>query len=97
MKGISAVPGRCWIISIGGCVVAFPNKIGGMDVGDNVVFSLCSVKTVAAFVVAEDAGFNEVLIIGENDITVMLDAVGKDCPMLIFVSPEVPVRFTGDA
>lgn len=68
-----------------------------MDVGENVVFALCSVKAIAAFVVAEDAGFNndEVVITGENDVTVTLVAVVKDCPMLIFVPSEVPVRFTG--
>lgn len=68
-----------------------------MDVGKNVVFTLCSVKTIAAFVVAEDTGFNndEVVITGENDVTVKLATVVKDCPTLIFVPSEVPVRFTG--
>ena len=66
-----------------------------MDVGEDVVFMLCSVKTIAAFVVAEEAGFNKVVITGENDITVTLATVVKDCPMLIFFPSEVAVRFTG--
>lgn len=68
-----------------------------MDVGENVVFVLCLVKAIAAFVVAEETGFNKdkVVITGENDANVTLGTVLKDCPILIFVPSEVPVRFTG--
>lgn len=55
------------------------------------------VKTAAASVVAEGTGFNkdEVVSIGENDVTVTLAAVVKDCSTLVFVLSEVPVTFTG--
>lgn len=68
-----------------------------MDVGENVVFTLCLVKTAAVSAVAEDTGFNkdEVVSIGENDVIVTLDIVIKDCSTLIFVSSVVPVKFTG--
>lgn len=68
-----------------------------MDVGENVVFTLCLVKTAAASVVAEDIGFNkgEVVSIGENDVTVTLATVVEDCSTLIFVPSEAPVKFTG--
>lgn len=68
-----------------------------MDVGENVVFALCLVKTAAASVVAEDIGFNkdEVVSIGENVVTVTLATVVKDCSTLVFVPSEVPVKFTG--
>lgn len=65
-----------------------------MDVGENVVFMLCLVKTVAS-VVAEDTGFNKVVTTGENDANVTLATVVKDCSTLIFDPSEVPVRFTG--
>lgn len=68
-----------------------------MDIGENVVFTLCLVKTAAASVVAEDIGFNkdEVVSIGEDDVTVTLATVVKDCSTLIFVPSEVPVKFAG--
>lgn len=78
-------------------MVVFAIETGGTDVGENVVFTLCLVKTAAAPVVADDTGFNkdEVVSIGENDVTVTLAAVVKDCSMLIFVPSEAPVKFTG--
>lgn len=66
-----------------------------MDLGEKVVFTLCSVKTLAAFVVAEDTGFNKAVTTGESDVTVTLATVVKGCPRLIFVPSEVPVRFSG--
>lgn len=69
-----------------------------MDAGESTVLVLCSVKTTAVFVISEDTGFskNEVVITGDDDVTVTLGTVVEDWPMLVFVISEVDVTFVDD-
>lgn len=69
-----------------------------MDADESIVLVLCSVKTTAVLVISEDTGFSEdeVVITGENDVTVTLGTAVEDWPILVFVISEVDVKFADD-